>query len=272
MPTQQKMAIFFYFILSLALVYLFILAFMYVFQRHFTFNPSGANPFKTSYKNFETLNYQTPMGLNLRGLYAPAQQGKPTIVYFQGNAGNIADRLYKTEPFLARGYGFALIGYRGYSGNPGQPSEANFYEDARHAIAKLHEKGVAEKDMILYGESIGSGVATQMATEMPHAKALILEAPFTSATAIAKYCYWYLPVEYLLHDKFENDRKIASIQMPILIMHGTKDKTVPYEYGRTLFSKATAPVKKFATLEGAGHADVYNFGAAEVMNAFLDQI
>ncbi len=256
----------------LLIAYLGVFAFMYMFQRNFTFQPSGVNPFNGEYKPFTPLVYQTPMGLNIRGLYMPAQQGMPTIVYFQGNAGSIGDRLYKTKTFLERGYGFALVGYRGYSGNPGMPSEQNFYEDGRSALKKLNEKGVRYEDMIIYGESIGTGVATQMATELPQAKALILEAPFTSTTDIAKRFYWFLPVGKILKDKFENDHKIAQIQMPILIIHGDKDRTVPMQYGEKLFSYATSPSKLFVSLKGAGHADVYSHKAAETIHAFLDNI
>ena len=269
---QRKMMFTFQAILWTFVIYLALVAFMYLFQRSFTFQPSKAHPFDSDTRPFTPFVYQTPMGMNLRGLYTPAQNGKPTIVYFQGNAGDIGNRLYKAKSFLERGYGFLFVGYRGYSGNPGQPSEQNFYEDARSAIKKLGEHGVGFNNIILYGESIGTGVATQMATELPQAKALILEAPFTSTTDIAKRFYWYLPVDWLLKDKFENDRKIASIKMPVLILHGTKDYTVPDRYGKKLFSYVTAPVKQFVSLEGAGHTDVYDFGAAEAIHAFLDRL
>jgi fermentation-respiration switch protein FrsA (DUF1100 family) len=259
-------------LLWLLIGYVALFCFMYMFQRNFTFQPGGPNPFTRDHGAFTPLVYQTPMGLNIRGLYMPARQGKPTIVYFQGNAGNIGDRLYKTKSFLEKGYGFALVGYRGYSGNPGMPSEQNFYEDARSALKKLNEKGVRYEDMVLYGESIGTGVATQIATELPQAKALILEAPFTSTTDIAKRFYWFLPIDRMLKDKFENDRKIAGIKMPILIIHGDKDRTVPMRYGEKLFSYVTSEDKLFMKLPGAGHADVYSYKAAETIHAFLDNI
>lgn len=248
------------------------MGYMYVFQRNFTFQPSAANPFLESHPPFQPMVYQTPMGLNIRGLYAPARGNMPTIVYFQGNAGNLADRLYKTKSFLARGYGFALVGYRGYSGNPGQATEANFYEDARSAIRTLYMRGVSYNKMILYGESIGTGVATQMAAELPQAKALILEAPFTSTVDVAKRIYWMFPVNKMLKDRFENDRKIAQIRMPILILHGTADRTVPYELGQRLFTFVQSPKKQFQTYEDAGHGNLYDFKAADGINAFLSSL
>jgi fermentation-respiration switch protein FrsA (DUF1100 family) len=259
-------------IFILITAYLCLAAFMYIFQRSFTFQPSHTDPFATDTRPFTPFVYQTPMGLNIRGLYVPAQQNKPTIIYMQGNAGNVADRLYKTKSFIERGYGFALVGYRGYSGNPGSPTETNFYEDARSAINAVHHGGVAYEDMILYGESIGTGVATQIATELPQAKALILEAPFTSTVDVAKRFYWFLPVNQMLKDRFENDRKIGALKMPILVIHGTKDNTVPDRLGKKLYSLVTSPVKEMVSLEGANHADVYDFGAAEKINAFLDRL
>lgn len=268
----RNMTFFFQMLLWIAIGYICVVAFMYIFQRHFTFQPSAKNPFNADIAPFKPFIYQTPMGLNIRGLYVPAKPDMPTIVYFQGNAGNIGDRLYKTKTFLERGYGFLLVGYRGYSGNPGSPSEENFYQDGRSAIKALGVQGVGYDRIILYGESIGTGVATQMATELPQAKALILEAPFTSTIDIAKRFYWYLPVEKMLSDKFRNDRKVGTLKMPILILHGTRDFTIPDSYGKKLFSYVTSANKKFVELQGAGHGNVYDFGAAEAIHAFLDRL
>ena len=256
---------------TLLLVYFALAAFMYVFQRNFVFAPSLGNPFQENHQPFQVLNYQTPMGLNLRGLYIPAKNGKPTIVYFHGNAGNLADRIYKAMEFIPNGYGVALIGYRGYSGNPGQPSEQGFYEDGRAAIASLKNSGVSPSNMVLYGESIGSGTATQMATEIP-AKALILEAPFTSAVDVGARVYWFLPVRFLMKDKFDNKNKIGQLKMPILIVHGTDDHTISDKFGKKLYSYVTSPVKEFVSVKDAGHADLYDHGAGKVINDFLAKL
>lgn len=257
--------------LLLVIFYLSLLGSIYVFQRSLTFQPSGSDPFLQTHPPFETLFYQTPMGLTLRGLYVPAAQGKPTIVYFHGNGGNIADRLYKAENFLPYGYGMAFVGYRGYSGNPGQATEQNFYEDGRAVIHMLQDRGVSVQDMILYGESIGSGTATQMATEFS-AKALVLEAPFTSAVDIGAARYWFLPVKYMMKDRFDNAAKIGNVRMPVLIVHGTADRTVPYKYGKELFSHVRARGSHFVTIDNAGHGDLYKFGAGGAINAFLARL
>jgi fermentation-respiration switch protein FrsA (DUF1100 family) len=267
------MSVAFFKILTWAIIgYVSLMGFMYVFQRHFTFQPSSSNPFQQDHRPFQSFTYKTPMGMNLRGLRLFAQTGKPTIVYFHGNAGHLGDRMFKADSFAPHGYGFVLVGYRGYSGNPGQASEQGFYEDGRTVINMLLAEGIKIEDIIIYGESIGSGTATQMATEYPKARALILEAPFTSAAEVAERIYFFLPVRKLMRDKFENDKKIASITMPLLVIHGTKDLTVVYRLGQKLFAKSKSRIKEFVTVEGAGHGDLYNFGAGDKIYAFLAKL
>jgi uncharacterized protein len=259
-------------ILWVLVAYLGILGVMYVFQRGLLFHPNSDNPFLKVEAPFKPFVYQTPVGLNLRGLWMPPKPGHPTIVYFHGNAGSLSNRIFKAKYFIARGYGIALVGYRGYSGNPGFPSEKNLYEDARSAIAAIHAHGVADRNMVLYGESLGTGVATQMATEMPAIKALVLEAPYTSIPDVAASHFWMFPVHSLIKDRFESAKKIGILKMPILVIHGTKDKTVPYKFGKKLFSLVTTKHREFVTLEGASHTDLYDFGAEEALHAFITKI
>ncbi len=259
-------------ILWILIVYLCVLGFMYIFQRNLVFHPSADNPFIHLNKPFKPFVYQTPVGMNLRGLWVPPKPGHPTIVYFHGNSGSLSGRLFKAKFFVARGYGVAMVGYRGYSGNPGFPTEQNLYEDARSAIAAIQKRGIADKNMVLYGESLGTGVATQMATEMPKIRALVLEAPYTSIPDVAVKHYWMFPVHSLIKDRFENAKKIGILKMPILIVHGTRDKTVPYSLGKKLFGLVTANDRQFVSLEGASHTDLYDFGAEESLHAFLTRL
>lgn len=252
-------------------VYLTLMLLLFVFQRNIVFVPSSDNPFAKPHEPFKVFSYQTPMGLNLRGMYYPAEPSKPTIVYFHGNAGNVADRIYKTAHYTKFGYGIVLVGYRGYSGNPGMPTEEGFYEDARAAIKALEASGVPQQQMILYGESLGTGVATQMATEI-NAKALVLEAPFTSVVDVGASRYWFFPVRLLMKEKFDSVSKIGKLKLPILIIHGTNDGTVPYKFGLQLYEKITSPIKEFITLKGAGHADIYDFHAGESIYEFLAKL
>ena len=253
------------------ITYLVVLGLLYSFQRNMVFLPSGEDPFVHMFKPFRPFSYRTPDNIKLRGMWHPPREDKPTIIYFHGNAGHLGNRLFKAKLFIARGYGIALVGYHGYDGNPGFPSEENLYNDARAAIAAINNKGIAQKEIILYGESLGTGIATQMATEMPNIRALILEAPYTSIPDVAQQRYWFFPVHGLIKDRFESAKKIGALKMPILVIHGTRDITVPYKYGRKLFSLITTEKKEFVSLDGAGHSNLYDFGAEEAMHEFLER-
>lgn len=259
-------------VLLLVALYAAVVAYMYFCQRQLVFQPGAGDPFLQDIKPFESFSYRTPDNLELRGLWYPPKDNSPIIVYFHGNAGSTADRVFKGRYFIARGYGVAIIGYHGYSGNPGMPSEENLYNDGRAAINALIEKGHTLEEMVLYGESLGTGVATQLATEFPEIKSLVLEAPYTSIADVASHHYPWLPVHGLVKDRFESAQKIGKIQRPVLIIHGTKDRTVPFIFGERLFIHVTAPQKKFIALEGASHEDVYDFGAEEVIHEFIKQI
>lgn len=261
-----------YALILLLAAYAAVLCRLYLNQHRLVFKPTADSPFWYDHKPFRQFIYEIPGGLRERGLWHPAQAGMPTIIYFHGNTGHMGGRLAKAEKLLALGYGVVLVEYRGYGGNPGIPSESNLMEDARAAIKVMHKKGVAYKDMVLYGESLGTGVATQMATEMPKAKALILEAPYTSVVDVAAHRYWYLPLRRLVRDRFENDAKIGAVNMPVLIMHGNQDITIPIAFGKKLFSMVTAVKKEFYEIDGGGHSNLYDFSADEVVDAFLRKL
>lgn len=252
--------------------YLCVLALLYSFQRNLVFLPSGEDPFVHMNKPFRPFSYRTPDGIKLRGMWHPPREDRPTIIYFHGNAGHLGNRLFKAKLFVARGYGVALVGYHGYDGNPGFPSEQNLYADARAAIHAVRHKKISDKDIVLYGESLGTGVATQMATEMPDIRALVLEAPYTSVPDVAQKRYWFFPVHPLIKDRFESAGKITALKMPILVIHGTRDLTVPYSFGRKLYNLVNSDKKQFVSLDGAGHSNLYDFGAEEAMHEFLEKL
>ena len=133
-----------------------------------------------------------------------------------------------------------IIAWRGFSGNKGSPTEKGLYEDARSAIRWLKLKDIEEKNIIIYGESLGTGVAVEIAQNKNFA-GVILESPFTSMIDIGKDKYPYLPVKLLLKDKYESDKKIKNINSPILIMHGRVDKIVPFHMGKKMYELANKP-------------------------------
>ncbi len=191
---------------AVAAAYVAILAMLYLFQRRLVFasarQPIG-DPAESEAPEMRPVHYRTADGIALKAWYAPANDG-PTIVYFHGNAGTLADRAFKARFLLDRGYGMLLTSYRGYSGNPGWPSEEGVYADARAALDHLASLGVPPASTVLYGELLGTGVAVQMALERA-AMALIVEAPYTSLPDIAAHQYWWTPARWVLRDRFDFD-------------------------------------------------------------------
>ncbi len=257
--------------------YLALLLALFVFQRNLMYHPG--TPLKpldeTMIPDAQVHHLESDTGQRLQSWYLPPQPGKPVVVFFHGNAGTIADRDFKVAPWRDAGYGVWLTGYRGFSGNAGLPSESGLYADARTAIEKLINVGIEPAQMVLYGESLGTGVATQMAFERAAAgtpvRGLILEAPFLSMGAAAQFRYPYVPAKWLVRDKYLNHAKIEHIDAPLLLIHGDQDRVLPQSHGRTLFDTAKHP-KQAVWLEGAGHTDVYDFGAGDAVMKFLETL
>ena len=162
---------------------------------------------------------------------------------------------------------FLIVAWRGFSGNEGKPSEIGLYEDGESAIRWLMKKGVDEKNIVIYGESLGTGVATHLSQNRNFA-GIILETPFTSMIDAAKKFYPYIPVGLLLKDKFENKNKIKNVKSPILIMHGEKDQIVPFEMGQKIFKMANDPKYSYFT-KYDNHMMEYDENLIKTLNSFL---
>jgi len=244
---------------------------LYFFQRRLVFVPSGEpdTPAASGVPEMKWVRFASADGLLLRAWYKPAERGLPTVVYFHGNAGHFGERAFKARFFINRGYGFLLTSYRGYSGNPGRPSEAGVYLDARAALGFLAQVGVGAHQAVLYGESLGTGVAVEMAS-MARPAALVLEAPFTSLADIAADRFWWAPARWLVRDKFASVAKIGAIRSPLLIVHGERDRTVPVKFGKRLYDAAAQP-KEMRLLPGATHVDLFDHGAGEIVAGFLSR-
>jgi len=163
-----------------------------------------------------------------------------TILFLHGNAGTLENRIHKINHFKDMDINFLLLAWRGFSGNEGKPTELGLYEDAKSAIRWLNLQGVSENNIIIYGESLGTGVATEIA-QYKNFAGIILESPFTSMIDAAKEKYPYLPVKLLLKDRYESDKKIKNIKIPILIMHGKVDNIVPFYMGEKMYELANNP-------------------------------
>lgn len=260
-------------ILAVVALYALVCAGLFAIQRNLQYFPDKRIPIpaEVGLPAYRTVSVQTADGLVLSGLYAEAARPDlPTVLHFHGNAGNAGDRAEIATALHGAGYGVLLAGYRGYGGNPGRPTEQGLTTDARAWADWLVQRGISGRKLVLYGESLGTGVAVRLATERK-AAGLILEAPFTSITDVAARAYPVLPVRLLLLDRFDSLSRIADIQAPLLVIHGEKDRVVPVDLGRRLFAAAPAP-KTPVWLPRAGHNDLLLHGLAEHMLDWLARL
>jgi len=232
----------------LALAYLAALGGLYVAQAHLIY-PAPQQQ-HAPIEGFAAVTLQTADDLALTAHWRASDGGRPTVVFFHGNGGSLAGAARETTGFAQAGYGVLLVEYRGYGGNPGDPSEAGFYRDGRAAMAFLAAQGIAPARTVVIGNSIGSGTATEMAKAFRPA-ALILTSPFTSLGNVVRERMPVVPVDLLLRDQFDNRAKIAALTMPVLVLHGTADRVVPFAHGKAL--AAAASDATFIAFNGAGH-------------------
>jgi len=252
-------------------LYLGVAGLLYAYQRDFLYFPDIRRPVATpaNIPTFKEVDLVTADGLRLLAWYVPPPEGRPVLLYFHGNGGHVGYRWDRLSQFAASGYGVLMPEYRGYGGNEGQPSEAGFFADAEIAITFLEKEGIPPDRVVVYGASLGTGVATRVASEHQVA-ALVLEAPYTSITVMAAAQFPYFPVSLMLKDQFDSLSRIARVRAPILIMQGTQDRIVPPALGRELFVAAPEP-KEFWSSPDGGHDDLFDFGADEAVLDFLQR-
>jgi len=198
--------------------------------------------------------------------HVPPSTGKPVILYFHGNGGALRLRADRFRRLTADGTGLLAVSYRGYGGSTGRPSEEGLLRDAAAAYDFAVSRYGAQA-LVLWGESLGSGVAVALAANRPIAR-LLLESPFTSTADVAAAVYWFAPVRLLMHDQFRSDLRIPKVSAPVLILHGTQDRVVDIKFGERLYALVTAP-KQFIRLPGAGHNDHDAHGGLEAVRPFV---
>ncbi len=235
-------------ILTIFFVYFLVLVFLYFYQRNLLYHPNENNYSGDKILvDIEKVKISTKDNIELLGWYHKKNlKNFKTLVFFHGNAGTLENRIHKLNHFEDMNINFLIIAWRGFSGNNGKPTEQGLYDDGKSAIDWLIKKGVNEKNIILYGESLGTGVATHLAQDKDFA-AVILETPFTSMADAAKTFYPFIPVRILLKDKFENYKKIKNINSPILVMHGEKDQIIPFFMGKKIYELANTPKYSYFT-------------------------
>jgi|SRR5882757_7441678 len=246
------------------------LAALFFAQRSFLFPiPTAArtSPQAAGFPEAEEHVLATADGEKIIVWHVPAGPGRPVILYFHGNGDFLAGFFGRFRELIADGTGIVALSYRGYAGSSGQPSERGLLQDAATAYAFTTARYGAER-IVAWGFSLGTGVAVALAAERP-VRQLILEAPYTSTADVAASMFWYMPVRLVMRDQFRSDERIARVNAPLLIMHGSNDPAIPIVFGERLFALAHEP-KQFVRFPGGGHENLGNFGAIETARQFIN--
>lgn len=263
----------------IALIYCGVIAFMYVFQRRFMYRPQRQiyTPYKDlAPENLKPVSITTSDGLILTSWFAEPQKKKdgsyfPTVFYFHGNTGIVANAAHKMIPLAKAGFGIFMTEYRGYGGNPGKPSEQGLIKDAVASRAYVLNVLGHDAPLVYYGMSMGTGVANALAELFPPS-ALIQEAGFTTFCDAAKERYPFFPVHLLMKDTFDTARRIQKLKSPLLVLHGEKDKTVPVIQAKKVFELAQSDKKDIILYPQGQHIDLYDFGSSTDVTVWLKNL
>ena len=232
------------FFFVLLFVYFLIVIFLFFYQRKLLYHPGENNYLDDASLNHNIEKVYIPSDQKLVAWHFKKSPKFKTLLFFHGNAGKIDNRIYKLNEFSKLNINYLIFAYRGFSGNEGEPTEKGLYKDARAVKYWLNLNNIQDNEIILYGESLGTAVAVDLAKEF-NFSGIILESPFTSMQKLAKIYYPYLPIKLLLKDKYKTDEKIQNINSSILIMHGKQDKIVPFFMGEKIFDLAKNPKYSF---------------------------
>jgi fermentation-respiration switch protein FrsA (DUF1100 family) len=248
-----------------------------IFEEHLIFVPSRYpnGDWHPVGLQCEDVTFVTQDGVRLHGWYCPVPRPRGVFLMAHGNAGNITHRVDRITSWQrSLNVAVFVFDYRGYGRSAGRPNEPGVYQDARAAYRWLTtDQGIAPDDVVFFGESLGTAVVLQLATEVAP-RALILESPFTSAVDVGQQAFPWLPVRWIMRNRFASMEKIGQYHGPLLIIHGTQDTVIPFTMGQALFARANEP-KRFYAVTGADHNEVAVVGGRlyiEAMDAFLREV
>ena len=230
--------------IALTVIYLVVVIVIFLSQRKLMYHPNENNYLEENQLNHKIEKVYINSDFKLLGWHHVKNKKFKTLLFFHGNAGNLQNRIYKLNDISKLDLNYLIIAYRGFSGNDGNPSEIGLYDDALAAKKWLNSKKIEDKNIILYGESLGTAIALNLAKDYSFS-GVILESPFTSMEILAKSYYPYLPVKYLLKDKYNSISKLNNNSAPILVMHGMRDKIVPFKMGKEIFTKFNGEKSSF---------------------------
>jgi fermentation-respiration switch protein FrsA (DUF1100 family) len=255
---------------QLIILYAVVCSLMWLFQRSLIYRSfrNVRSPQEFGLSNVVVKRLRAADDVQFEAWTRPADVGRATIVIFHGNAGNLEQRAPLLRGLADLGFGYVAIDYRGFGNSGGSPSEQGFYSDARETMRYiLEDLHVPLNSIAIMGESIGTGVAVQIATEY-RVSSLFLQSPYTSLPAVASGSFFWLPVHWLMEDRFESITKMGSVDMPVFVLHGERDSTIPVSHGRKILAAAKEP-KESAFLTDVGHNDFNVLDVLVFMDGFI---
>ncbi len=262
------MAIIRWLLISGVCAYALIVGALYVMQRSLLYHPTATRipPAQAGLPEAQEVVLTTSDGEKLIAWHVPPRGDKPVVIYFHGNAEIVAWRAKFHRATIADGTGLIALNFRGYGGSTGTPTEDGLHRDAQAAYEFAAARYPAGR-IVLWGQSLGTGVAVRLASEKPVGK-LILASPYTSTADVAASLYPWVPVRWLMKDQLRSDERIGAVHVPLLIMHGALDDVVPIRFGERLFALANEP-KRLIRYDKAGHNDLDDYGADDAARAFI---
>jgi fermentation-respiration switch protein FrsA (DUF1100 family) len=253
-------------LLFLASLYLGSLVLAYLFQRNLLYMPDQAVPSQLhlSKMNFSKASIPINNGKVLSSLWRPPKdETRPALIHFHGNAGSHYQRIPIYQAMASEGAGVLAVGYPGYGGNGGNPSEQALYSAAQANYDWLIAQGYPPERIVIVGQSLGTGAATWLASKND-AAGLILEAAYTGLDDMAQRQFFWLPAKLLITDRYRSGDRIAQIDMPLSWIHGTNDELIPFAMGQRLFDAAKKPKKPYPIKNG-GHNDLWQRGIDQII-------
>lgn len=248
--------------------YIGVHAYMFIKQRDLQYEVEGTTlaPEEVGLANAEVVKIDTGNGKQIHAWYAPSSEGKPTIIYYRGNSGSFTREHERFTQFVADGYGFLSLDYRGFPGTPGELSQENILEDALNAFDWVAAR---DSNILLWGRSLGSGVATYVASQRD-ALAVALESPFTATVDVAQERYPYLLVGLVMKDQFPSREWMKDVSEPVFIGHGTADKVISVHFGESLYE--LVPNKDgLWIVEGGTHSSLWADGIWAEVKPFYER-
>ena len=245
--------------LTIVVAYLLVLVLVRMFESHLIFFPNYPGRLDGDWRprglNVEDVWLTASDGVKLHAWWIPGDKARFTFLAFQGNASNIANRAPIYEFLRSTHANVFALEYRGYGHSEGKPNEAGVYRDAEAAYEYLvNTKGTDPKAIICFGQSFGTAVATHLAAHRQVA-GVVLEAPFPSASRVARRVFWFLPgVSLLVHGQLDTQARLKEIRAPVLIVHCNQDPVVPFQFGQDVYDAALAP-KSFLEIKGYCHEE-----------------